>query len=143
MLDLHVRFDAETVVYGAPVAGGEGGLERVGHFDGTAVLIAVLVVDGLYAATTGDEVFRHGDFHLAVVRHGHDVLHQAFAEGTVADDNGTVEVLEAAAYNLAGGGAAAIDKHRQGDIEVNCTLDSLLELSHGGLDAEVAGILFR
>ena len=32
---------------------------------------------------------------------------------------------------------------RQGDIEVNCTLDSLLDLSHGGLDAEVAGILFR
>ena len=32
---------------------------------------------------------------------------------------------------------------RQGDIEVNCTLDSLLDLSHGSLDAEVAGILFR
>ena len=32
---------------------------------------------------------------------------------------------------------------RQGDIEVNCTLDSLLELSRGSLDAEVAGILFR
>ena len=32
---------------------------------------------------------------------------------------------------------------RQGDIEVNCTLDSLLELSRGSLDAEVARILFQ
>ena len=32
---------------------------------------------------------------------------------------------------------------RQGDIEVNCTLDSLLALSRGSLDAEVADILFR
>lgn len=32
---------------------------------------------------------------------------------------------------------------RQGDIEVNCTLDSLLDLSRGSLDAEVADILFR
>ena len=32
---------------------------------------------------------------------------------------------------------------RQGDIEVNCTLDTLLELSRGSLDAEVARILFQ
>lgn len=32
---------------------------------------------------------------------------------------------------------------RQGDIEVNCTLDSLLELSRGSLDAEVARALFQ
>ena len=31
----------------------------------------------------------------------------------------------------------------QGDIEVNCTLDTLLELSRGSLDAEVARILFQ
>ena len=32
---------------------------------------------------------------------------------------------------------------REGDIEVNCTLESLLELSRGSLDAEVARILFQ
>ena len=31
----------------------------------------------------------------------------------------------------------------QGDIEVNCTLDTLLELSRGSLDAEVARTLFQ
>ena len=31
---------------------------------------------------------------------------------------------------------------RRGSIEVNCTLDKLLEMSRGGLDAEVASILF-
>jgi V/A-type H+-transporting ATPase subunit E len=32
---------------------------------------------------------------------------------------------------------------RQGDIEVNCALESLLELSRGALDADVARILFQ
>lgn len=32
---------------------------------------------------------------------------------------------------------------KQGAVEVNCTLDSLIELSRSALDAEVAGILFR
>lgn len=32
---------------------------------------------------------------------------------------------------------------REGDIEVNCTLESLLELSRGSLDAEVARTLFQ
>lgn len=31
---------------------------------------------------------------------------------------------------------------KQGSIEVNCTVDTLLDLSHNALDAEVAGILF-
>ena len=31
---------------------------------------------------------------------------------------------------------------RRGSIEVNCTLDTLLEMSRGSLDAEVASILF-
>ena len=32
---------------------------------------------------------------------------------------------------------------RRGSIEVNCTLDKLLEMSHSSLDAEVASILFN
>ena len=32
---------------------------------------------------------------------------------------------------------------KKGSIEVNCAVDSLLELSHSRMDAEVAGILFR
>ena len=32
---------------------------------------------------------------------------------------------------------------REGDIEVNCTLESLLELNRGSLDAEVARTLFQ
>lgn len=32
---------------------------------------------------------------------------------------------------------------KEGDIEVNCTLESLLELSRGSLDAEVARTLFQ
>ena len=32
---------------------------------------------------------------------------------------------------------------KQGAVEVNCTLESLIELSRSALDAEVAGILFR
>lgn len=31
---------------------------------------------------------------------------------------------------------------RQGNVEVNCTLDKLLEMSHSRLDAEVASVLF-
>lgn len=31
---------------------------------------------------------------------------------------------------------------RQGNVEVNCTLDTLLEMSRGSLDAEVASVLF-
>lgn len=31
---------------------------------------------------------------------------------------------------------------RQGNVEVNCTLDKLLEMSRGSLDAEVASVLF-
>lgn len=31
---------------------------------------------------------------------------------------------------------------RQGNVEVNCTLDTLLEMSRSGLDAEVAAVLF-
>lgn len=31
---------------------------------------------------------------------------------------------------------------KQGDVEVNCSLDTLLELSRNTLDAEIAGILF-
>lgn len=47
-------------------------------------------------------------------------------------------VLSAATRPLSGGLVL-----RQGDIEVNCSLDSLLEMSHGSLDAEVADILFN
>ena len=32
---------------------------------------------------------------------------------------------------------------RKGSVEVNCTVESLLEWSHSRLDADVAGILFR
>ncbi len=32
---------------------------------------------------------------------------------------------------------------RRGSIEVNCTLDKLLEMSHSSLDAEVASVLFN
>jgi V/A-type H+-transporting ATPase subunit E len=32
---------------------------------------------------------------------------------------------------------------RRGSIEVNCTLDKLLEMSHSALDAEVASVLFN
>ena len=32
---------------------------------------------------------------------------------------------------------------RQGDVEVNCTLDALLDQVRGTMDAEVAAILFR
>lgn len=31
---------------------------------------------------------------------------------------------------------------KEGDVEVNCSLDTLLELSRNSLDAEIAGILF-
>lgn len=46
--------------------------------------------------------------------------------------------LSAQSRDMAGGLAL-----RQGNIEVNCTLDKLLEISRGRLDAEVASILFR
>ena len=46
--------------------------------------------------------------------------------------------LAAAALPAAGGLVL-----RRGSIEVNCTLDKLLEMSHSSLDAEVASVLFN
>ena len=37
-------------------------------------------------------------------------MHQTFAVGAAADDDGAVEVLEATADNLGSGGAVAVDK---------------------------------
>ena len=112
-LDLDVGLDAEAVVHRAASLGLEGRLQRVGHLHGPALLVAVAVVDGLYATSAGYVVFAHGDLHLAVVGHGQYVLHEALAVAALAHDDGTVEVLQAAAHNLAGRRRAAVDEHRQ------------------------------
>ena len=100
------------------MAGGEGCFERVGHLDGASVLVAMLVVDGLDAAARGDEVFGHRDFHLAVVGHGEDVLHKPFAVRPLADDHGAVQVLQAAADNLAGRGTLTVDEYGHRDVDI-------------------------
>ena len=80
MFDFYVGLDAKAVVDSASVAGGECGLERIGHFDGTTILVTMLIVDGLDATTTRNEILGHGNLHLAVVGHWHNILYQPFSK---------------------------------------------------------------
>ena len=71
------------------------------------------------ATSAGDVVFGDGDFHLGVVGEGQYVLYQAFAEGTLSDDDTPVVVLDGAGEDFAGRGAAAVDEDGQGDLLVD------------------------
>ena len=76
------------------------------------------IVDGLDTASGGDVILADGDLHLTVVGHRQDVLHQSLAEAALAYDHGAVEVLQAAADNLAGRGRSSVNDDGQRYIGV-------------------------
>ena len=87
------------------------------------------------AALTGkEEVILNGADRAAV---GEAVLASANAKLRGRGLPGELTLSEAT-REMSGGLAL-----KQGSVEVNCTLESLIELSRSALDAEVAGILFR
>ena len=106
-------------------------------------------------ALAGDAVeLADGDGELAVDRarrpaiERHEVLHRALAEGALAENRGAVVVLQRAGEDLRGGGAEAIDQHRQragiGDAGLRVVLHfefagGDLELHHRALVDEQAG----
>lgn len=94
--------------------------------------VAFLAKQAADAALTGtEEVILNGKDRAAV---GEKVVAAANA---LLGGKGQL-VLSEAVRGFAGGLVL-----KQGDIEVNCTIDTLVELSHSDLDAQVAGILFN
>lgn len=97
--------------------------------------VAFLAREAGAAALTGrEEIILSGEDRKAV---GEKLLAEANA---IAKKRGLPGTLKLSQETRPIRGGVVL---RQGDIEVNCTLESLLELSRGSLDAEVARILFQ
>lgn len=86
------------------------------------------------AALTGDETVILSAADKA--RLGEKVLEKA---GAILQAKGLTPALTLGEAREISGGVVL----KKGSVEVNCTVDSLLEMSHNRLDAEVAGILFH
>ena len=91
--DNNVRRDATSVAHNSSGSGEKLFGEGVRFVDGHAVLEVV----GLYAASGGNVVFRPRHLQCAVVGHLAALLHEPFAIGSFAQDDGSVIVLQCAA----------------------------------------------
>ena len=81
---------------------------------GGGVGVAVAVVDGLDKAARGQVVAARGDLYRRVVGHGAGSLHESLAVGALADDDGTVKVLQGAGEDFGRACGVAVDEHDQG-----------------------------
>ncbi len=97
--------------------------------------VAFLAAQAGAAALTGSEeiVLGKGDRERA----GAKIVAAANAAAEKRGIAGTMKLSDAV---LPADGGLVL---RRGSIEVNCTLDKLLEMSHSSLDAEVASVLFN
>ena len=92
--------------------------QRVGDVLGVAA-VGVFVVDGLYAPSAGNVILAGCQFEGGVVRQVHRSLYESLAVGACAEDDGTVEVLQAAAGNLAGTCRLVVYQHDNRHHRVN------------------------
>ena len=113
----YVGLYAAAVAHFAPSGRVEHAREAVRHVLGVAAA-GVAVVDGLYAAAAGYVVFARGELQLRVVRQVHRQLYEALTVGACAEDDGAVEVLQAARRYFAGAGRVAVNKddHRHDGV---------------------------
>lgn len=162
LLRLVVVFDdrARQLLLGGGVGGGEVGLEVTL----TEHLGARVEVDGLVGDGDGDkldigddadtlngdavgravaawrEILRDGQLEGRAVVHFEHVLHAAFAEAPLTDDDGAVVVLEGACHNLARGGRAGVHEQHQRVVGLGAgavgadLVAELVGLTHGGDD---------
>ena len=112
-LHLHVGRDTAAIFHHPAACRAELFGQRIGHMLRVAAVV-VLVVDGLYAASAGYVVLVGGQFQAAVVGHGHGHLHQSLAIGARSHDDRTVQILQAAARDLARTGRFAVHQHHDG-----------------------------
>jgi len=64
--------------------------KAVGYARHTAIGIAMRIIDGLDASSTGNVIFGGCKLDAATVRKTTGSLHQSFAERTISDDNGSI-----------------------------------------------------
>ena len=97
--------------------------------------VAFLAAQAGAAALTGSEeiVLGKGDRERAGAR-------IVAAANAAAEKRGLPGAMKLSDATLSADGGLVL---RRGSIEVNCTLDKLLEMSHSSLDAEVASVLFN
>ena len=124
-LHLHIGRDAVTFINRAPAHR----LERLAECVGFRLrgVLFVRIVDFLNAATTGNVIMRHRDFHLRIVTQRQDILYQPFTKSPLPDDDCAVVVLQGSRHDLTGRGTVAVNKNGHRNFKVDRLVGSRMQ----------------